>query len=66
MDITIDTNATPDNDNARTFRSIKDLLCDACGEREATRDGYCEECIADVNAMIDERRGVDDWKGPRF
>lgn len=50
------------NDNARVYsftgqrpRSMKDLLCDACGVREAVREGYCAECDACINAAIDER-----------
>lgn len=51
------------NDNARVFsftgqraRSIKDLLCDACGKVEAVRDGYCAACNADITAAIDAAR----------
>lgn len=37
-------------------RSIKDLLCDACGRAEATREGYCDACRVDLEAAIDGRR----------
>lgn len=41
--------------NTSKPRSIKDLLCDACGREEATAEGYCDGCRADIEAAIDER-----------
>lgn len=52
------------NDNARPVLRLV-LVCAACGSCEATVDGYCDGCIADANAAIDERRGWSDWRGDR-
>lgn len=50
--------STPANDTTHTAtgiapRSIKDLLCDACGRAEAVRDGYCAACRADIEQHLD-------------
>lgn len=37
----------------RTIRSIKDLLCDACGVALATRDAYCAACNAGLAEHYD-------------
>lgn len=46
------------NDNAAPFTptSMKDLLCDGCGRVEATRYGFCEGCLEDARAEVEERR----------
>lgn len=49
------TNTRPANDTERP-RSLKDLLCDACGKVEAVAYGMCADCMEDANAQIDERR----------
>lgn len=61
---TLETRAVPANDNATKYRSIKDLLCDACGEEEAVMDGLCHTCFVDADTMIAERRG--EWQGDRI
>lgn len=48
----------PANDNG-TIEAYE--LCIACGAEEIACDGLCGSCIADANAMIDERRGGDEW-----
>ena len=63
------------NDNARVYsftgqrpRSMKDLLCDACGVNEATHEGYCDGCNKELCAVIDEARylHVGDDEGENF
>lgn len=45
----------------RPVRSIKDLLCDACGEAVALRaGGYCHRCADDLTAHYDARRAAAD------
>lgn len=65
--------ASPANDNGRTLErgiapgvigGIKSLLCDGCGRRAATIDGYCDECVAEADTLRLERSI--DWKGERF
>lgn len=45
----------------RVVGGLKSLLCDGCGEVEATRDGYCERChdveITAMRRRIDSRAG---------
>lgn len=53
----------PANDNDRPVHSMKDLLCEACGERPWFSDGLCPVCIAEQNAVIDDRKATDDWDG---
>lgn len=49
------------NDNRRALRLV--VLCaTGCGH-EAVYDGYCDDCIADANAYLDERREA--WEGER-
>lgn len=41
----------------RTARSIKDLLCDACGEGVALRSGgFCHRCADEMNTHYDATR----------
>lgn len=41
----------------RTVRSIKDLLCDACGDAAALAPGgYCHACAAELAAHYDTTR----------
>ena len=42
--------------NGREVRSIKDLLCDACGVAVALRGDYCHACADEMNAMHDATR----------
>ena len=45
----------------RPVRSIKDLLCDACGDAVALRSGgYCHRCADDLTAHYDARRAAAD------
>lgn len=65
MDEIINLSASPANDNNRssTIGGIKSLLCDGCGRAEAAHDGLCHACIALVDTLVDDRRGVGDWRG---
>lgn len=54
------------NDNGRAggrIGGIKSLLCDQCGREEAAVDGLCMSCIGLAETLVDERRGVSDWRG---
>lgn len=48
----------PANDNG-TIEAYP--LCAACDAEEVACDGLCGTCISDANAMIDDRRGGDEW-----
>ena len=39
--------------NGREVRSIKDLLCDACGVAVALRGDYCHACADSLNDHYD-------------
>ena len=65
MSEAITLSASPSNDNNKApgvIGGIKSLLCDACGRREAVCDGYCDECLFDGEAEIEDRRP---WRGDR-
>lgn len=56
--------------NGREVRSIKDLLCDACGVAVALRGDYCHACADSLNdhydATADAHSMSTDDDGARF